>query len=120
MRVLVVEDNDPVRQTIADVLQIMDHDVLTAPSGEDALDQLKRTNTVPDLLISDVSLPGIDGIALLHFIQRQYPRCRAIITSGLPRDEHDIQDVQFLQKPFTLDQLLKHVDVSVPYQSVAV
>lgn len=120
MRVLVVEDNVHVRQTIIDVLSIMDHDVLAAGSGEEALAQLQGSGAAPDLLISDVSLPGIDGVSLLRFVQRHYPRCRAIITSGLPREQHDIDDVTFLQKPFTLDQLLTYVDADAPYQPAAV
>ena len=109
MKVLVVEDNVPVRQTIGDVLQIMEHDVTYAASAEEALELLRAPGSAPDLLISDVNLPGLDGASLLRTIQQRYPHCRGLLTSGLPREHHRLADAHFMQKPFTLDQLMDHV-----------
>lgn len=109
MKVLVVEDNIHVRQTITDVIQILNHEVYPAASAEEALSLLANLGSPPDLLISDLSLPGLDGATLLRAIQRRYPNCRALLTSGLPGEEQDIEGIQFLQKPFTLDQLIDHV-----------
>lgn len=116
MKVLVVEDNLPVRETIGDVLQIMEHDVAYAASAEEALDLLQRQGSVPDLLISDINLPGLDGASLLRTIQQRYPHCRGLLTSGLPREYHGLDDAHFMQKPFTLDQLMDHVqDVAISF-----
>lgn len=109
MKVLVVEDNLPVRETIGDVLEIMEHDVYFAASAEEALELLRGLGSVPDLLISDVNLPGLDGASLLRTIQQRYPHTRGLLTSGLPREYHNLEDAHFMQKPFTLDQLMDHV-----------
>lgn len=118
VKVLVVEDNIPVRQTIADVLQLMDHEVHYSASAEEALETLEKLGDPIDLLISDISLPGLDGISLLRRVQRRYPRCKGLLTSGLPRSQHRLNGAAFMQKPFTLDQFMTSVEAAA--QTVAV
>lgn len=110
MRVLVVEDNAAVRETIADVLQILDYDVLYASSAEEALRLIDALDTPIDLLVSDISLPGLSGCELYKRVKQQYPQCRGLLTSGLPREHHDLNGVAFLQKPFSLDRLIDNVE----------
>ena len=112
MKVLVVEDNIPVRETIADVLEIMDHVVHYAASAEEALQLLHDLEAPPDLLISDISLPGLDGASLMRRVQKQYPHVRGLLTSGLPREFHHLNGTEFIQKPFDLDQLMAHVEAA--------
>lgn len=113
MKVLVVEDNIPVRQTIADVLQLMDHDVYYSASAEEALKTIVEIDEVIDLLISDIRLPGLDGINLLHRVQRRYPHCKGLLTSGLPRNHFHLNGADFMQKPFTLDELINKIETAV-------
>lgn len=110
MKILVVEDNIPVRETIADVLRLMNHDVHYASSAEEALDLLETLEAPLDLLISDISLPGQSGCELYEQVKERYPSCRALLTSGLPRDHHQLNGVAFMQKPFTLDGLMDNVE----------
>lgn len=118
MKVLVVEDNIPVRQTIADVLQLMDHEVHYSEDAEKALKLLTKLDTPIDLLISDISLPGLDGISLLHRVQARYPHCRGLLTSGLPPNRHNLNGADFMQKPFTLDQLMNKVEAAAQTEQV--
>lgn len=110
MKILVVEDNVPVRETIADVLRLMHHDVHYASSAEEALEFLETLDAPIDLLISDISLPGLSGCELYEQVKELYPSCPALLTSGLPRDHHDLNGVAFMQKPFTLDGLMDNVE----------
>lgn len=110
MKILVVEDNVPVRETIADVLKLMGHDVQYAASAEEALERLKTLNAPLDLLISDISLPGLSGCDLYRKIIQRYPSCRGLLTSGLPDDHHDLNGTAFIQKPFTLDLLMDSIE----------
>lgn len=110
MKILVVEDNVPVRETIADVLKLMGHHVLYAASAEEALDRLRTVNTPIDLLISDISLPGLSGCDLYRQIKQRYPHCRGLLTSGLPGDHHQLNGTAFIQKPFTLDLLMESIE----------
>lgn len=110
MKVLVVEDNTLVLETIADVLQLMEHNVLHAASAEEALQVIDTLDVPPDLLISDISLPGLSGHDLYRQIKERYPGCRGLLTSGLPREHHDLNGVAFIQKPFTLDSLIDNVE----------
>ena len=110
MKVLVVEDNIPVRQTIADILKFMDHDVLYSASAEEALALLERLDGRLDLLISDMTLPGLDGGRLFLKVQDRFPHCIGLLTSGLPRDRHELYGAAFMQKPFTLDQLIANIE----------
>lgn len=112
MKILVVEDNIPVRQTIADVLQLMDHQVHYSENAEEALALIERLDAPVDLLISDINLPGLDGISLLHDVKARYPHCKGLLTSGLPRSQHALNGTAFMQKPFTLDELMEKVEAA--------
>jgi two-component system, cell cycle response regulator DivK len=72
--ILLVEDHQDTRQMYAEFLEI-DFEVLTAPDGEQALEAARLHR--PDLLITDLSLPGIDGFELIAQV-RQDPGLRAI------------------------------------------
>lgn len=122
MKILVVEDNIPVRQTIADVLQLMEYEVHYSDNAEQALALIERLDAPIDLLISDIRLPGLDGISLLQHVQARYPHCKGLLTSGLPRSQHPLNGTAFMQKPFSLDELMNKVEAaaqsaSIPAQS---
>ncbi|MBN9057915.1 MAG: response regulator, partial [Rhizobiales bacterium] len=71
-RILVTEDDDAVRMFVSRALMLDGHEVLTAEDGEDALDVLIRENGQFDLLLTDIKMPIMDGIALTHAAASQY------------------------------------------------
>jgi len=113
--VLVVEDEDTVRSLVAKILGIGGYQVLTAASGEDALRILAFETTRPvHVVLSDVVMPGMSGLALARQIAALRPTTRIILMSG--HTDHTLLDGTaldpawtFLQKPVAPAQLLQTV-----------
>ena len=103
---LLVEDEDGVRRLGERILTEHGYRVLTASSGEGALDLLASNVGVIDLLITDEVMPGMSGHTLAETVRRQAPHCSVLFVSGYSAPEaheswHDNGESAFLQKPFT-------------------
>ncbi len=111
--ILLVEDEEPVRMFGARALRNKGYKVIEAASGEQALEVLRDARNV-DVLISDVMMPGMDGITLVRLVRMEYPQIRVILISGYSEDmarssETLEADIRFLAKPFSLQQLTEEV-----------
>jgi two-component system cell cycle sensor histidine kinase/response regulator CckA len=106
--VLLVEDEDMVRAVAERALTRQGYTVLTAENGEAALELLAGTDR-PDLLISDVVMPTMDGPTLVGHVRRRYPDLPILFMSGYAEEQLrksiDIDHVAFLPKPFSVQQL---------------
>ena len=80
-RVLFVDDETMVRETLASELEERGYDVLTAASGTEALRLLHAGERV-DVIITDLSMPGMSGLALLREAQARHPGLAAILLTG--------------------------------------
>lgn len=108
--VLVVEDDDLVRQLIENGLATYGFDVLTAKDGRDAIRVCEEFDRSIDLLLSDVIIPGISGHQLIKEIRRIKPKIEPVYMSGYTDDKiagHGTLDegIPFIQKPFTQEEL---------------
>jgi len=113
-RILLVEDEDAVRQIAAKTLIKRGYEVIEASDGEEALEKLEEGLGQIDLLITDVVMPGLDGPGLLEKGRAHLGEARVIFISGFAEEEFsDVLsrevDVSFLPKPFTLPQLAERV-----------
>jgi two-component system cell cycle sensor histidine kinase/response regulator CckA len=111
---LLVEDDPAVRNASATVLQRLGYTVLKARNGEDALERLASHQGPLHLVLTDVVMPGIDGIQLVERLKVLSPGTRAILSSGYAGDtiaRHGglPRDVPFLEKPFTALTLARTV-----------
>jgi len=79
-RILVVDDDESTRECLATLLTSHGYEVSTAEDGFDALLQLTREP--PDVLISDLNMPGMSGFELLPVVRRVLPRTMLIAMSG--------------------------------------
>lgn len=79
-RILVIEDQDDFRDTLAAMLRSADHDVQGAGNGREALDKLASGTF--DLLVTDILMPEMDGIELLMAIRKMPSRLPVIAVSG--------------------------------------
>ncbi len=112
--VLVAEDHPPLRELIAAVLDNAGYNVMTADCGAEAL-RIARESGV-DLLLTDVSMPGLSASSLIDQFQTLSANSGVVIMSGdimsseiMSSDRRALkaqERVQFLQKPFTSKSLL--------------
>jgi len=107
--ILIVEDEDAVRLFGARALRNKGYRVLEARSGETALDVLHAEPSV-DVLVSDVVMPGMDGVTLARLVRMERPSIRVILMSGYAEDVapglvEGEDGIHFLPKPFSLKQL---------------
>ncbi|KQS04819.1 histidine kinase [Sphingomonas sp. Leaf357] len=106
--ILLVEDEDMVRAIAERALSRQGYTVLTAEHGEAALEVLAK-NDRPDLLISDVMMPIMDGPTMVRQARERYPDLPILFMSGYAeetlRKSIDLDNVQFLAKPFSVQQL---------------
>jgi DNA-binding NtrC family response regulator len=112
-KILVVDDDDPVRVMLARLLRIMGHAVEQASSARQAREAIEAGR--PDLVISDIVMPGESGIELRREIAQRWPGLPVILISGYSADgpaefAARTANTTFMQKPFAAEQLLALVD----------
>ncbi len=113
-RILLVEDEDPVRSFAARALRMRGFEVEEAESGERALELLAENGARFDLYISDIIMPGKDGPTWVREALKSFPGAKVIFMSGYAEDvfedgKPDIEQAGFLQKPFSLSELSQSV-----------
>ena len=110
MRVLLVEDEESVRNIVARVLRQIGYTVLIANDPQDALHIIKQYKGTIKLLLTDIVMPRISGIELADHVRRDYPEIRVVYMSGYT--DMDIvkqasldSDTIFIDKPFSPERL---------------
>jgi CheY-like chemotaxis protein len=83
-QVLVVDDDPTIRTCLTQLLESVGYDVATAVDGVEAL--LSINESAPDIIISDLNMPGMSGVDLLSEIRRHFPRIVTIAMSGAYRN----------------------------------
>ena len=111
-RVLVVEDEDGVREGLRDVVAALGYEVVAVRSGEEAA--ALPLEPVFDVLLTDYMLPGIPGTELTGHLQARWSALKVILMSGYAPGEttrYDMAagDIRFLQKPFDMDTLAREL-----------
>jgi two-component system cell cycle response regulator CpdR len=81
-RVLIVDDEDSMRQLVARALAMDGHDIMTASDGAEALEILGSTDSAFDLLLTDIQMPIMDGIALALAAARDFPDLTILLMTG--------------------------------------
>ena len=108
-RVLVVDDESAIRDLLSKTLALAEYDVDMAPDGRTALDRLR---VIPyDLLITDLKMPGVDGMTVIREARRLKADLPVIITTGFSNEASAIEAVNlgvagYLTKPFRVPQVL--------------
>ncbi len=102
-RILVVDDEEEVREILAETLEEFGYAVLTAASGEEALPVLARDGGVA-LVITDVRMPGMSGLDLAAEVRQRWPAVKVVLISGYFLPQGPPQ--RFLKKPFHMKELV--------------
>lgn len=108
-RVLVVDDEATIRDLLSKTLELAEYDVDLAPDGRSALERLKLLPY--DLLITDLRMPGVDGLAVIREARRMKPDIPVIIVTGFSTEASAIEAVNlgvagYLTKPFRVPRVL--------------
>ena len=106
-KILIVDDEESMRLLVARAITMDGHEIATAQDGAEALDLVVRANGAFDLLLTDIKMPVMDGIALALAVARDYPRLTILLmtgfadqrerASGLEAIVHDV-----VTKPFAI------------------
>ena len=111
--ILLVDDEASVRMPFARALTRLGYKVIEAKHGRDALTLLSERKAPVDIIITDLVMPEMGGAELIAQVRAARPHQRVIFVSGYSQDvalaRGAAQDAPFLQKPFTMDVLLRTV-----------
>src|SRR4051794_32312307 len=113
---LIVEDEAPLRQAVAEQLGDRGYRVQEAGSGEEAV--AKLAEFAFDIIITDLRLPGIDGSAVIEAAVARYPHIIAIVVTGYGTVKDAVEAIKrgawdFVSKPFQIDELLHALDSAI-------
>jgi two-component system, cell cycle response regulator CpdR len=117
-RVLIAEDEEPLRMLVARALAMDGHETVTARDGAEALEILTRREGAFDLLLTDIQMPVMDGIALALAVARDFPDLTILLMTGFA-DQRErahglnaiVQDV--ITKPFSVADIRTAVAVAL-------
>ncbi len=113
LNILIAEDEQEIADLLVELLSQEDRDISIVHDGQQAIETLKQRPY--DLLITDLMMPKVDGMKVLHIAKRLYPQILIIIITGYASLETAIQAVKegaydYLRKPFKLEELKISVD----------
>ena len=109
-KVLLVDDEEEFVVCLAERLQLRRLDPRVVLSGEDALRAVE--DEVPDVMVLDLKMPGIDGMEVLRRVKKGHPHVQVIVLTGhgSERDEEAVRRlgaVEYLRKPVDIDDLIQ-------------
>lgn len=112
MKIIVVDDEPIIADTLVNILEGEGHDALAVSHGESAIKWAKMV--LPDAVISDVIMPGMNGIETAKAIMQSLPNCRIILFSGqtasgdlLAKAQAEGYIFEILPKPINPEKLLE-------------
>jgi two-component system cell cycle response regulator CpdR len=114
-RVLIADDEESMRTLVARAIAMDGHTTVTAEDGAEALEILTRENGAFDLLLTDIKMPVMDGIALALTVGASYPDVTIVLMTGFADQRErahglDALIYDVIAKPFTLQELMEKVD----------
>lgn len=120
-RVLIAEDDQAVREFVRRALVHGGHDVATANDGLDAL-HCPSEDVAFDLLITDIVMPGMDGIALALKVSKDYPETAILMMTGFAAERqraHNLDELihEVIAKPFSLKQICDAAEEALSFRS---
>jgi len=114
--ILVIEDNENIRENVIEILSLSDYNVIAARNGKEGIDMAQQK--VPDLIICDIMMPGIDGYGVLHVLHKD-TRTQNIpfifLTSKSERSDFraamELGADDYITKPFAGNELLHAIEI---------
>ncbi|MCJ7774188.1 MAG: response regulator [Desulfobacterales bacterium] len=112
IKILLVDDEEDFVKTLSERINMRNLKSEVALNGEEALKVVK--DEVPDVMVLDLKMPGIDGLEVLRRVKKQYPDVQVIILTGhgSEKDEKEARSIgafDYLNKPIEVDSLIKKI-----------
>lgn len=114
MKVIIVDDEPVVADTLVDILTGEGYQAISTSNGKSAIEWASRF--IPDVVVSDVMMPGLNGIETAKVILKNLPRCRIILFSGqaastdlLAKARDEGYSFEVLAKPVNPEVLLRTI-----------
>jgi CheY-like chemotaxis protein len=113
-QIILADDDAAMRDFVRKALENDGHSVLVAQDGPEALERIKAAPAGFDLLVTDVQMPGLDGISLTREAVGMAPQLRVVLMSGFAGEFTKASDIpaaalRMVTKPFTLEELRAEV-----------
>lgn len=106
-KILIADDEDSMRQLVARAIAMDGHEIVTAQDGAEALEILTREDGAFDLLLTDIQMPVMDGIALALSAARDFPQLTILLMTGFADQRERASNLSALvhdvvTKPFSV------------------
>ena len=106
--ILVVDDDEGVRENLAELFEVVGYSVLTAGNAVEAMEKLSAHEV--DLLLTDYRIPGPNGVELIESARRTKPGMRAVLMTAFGDSFSELESVRrgaigYLNKPFEADEI---------------
>lgn len=120
-QILIVDDQEDIRRSLAGILEDEGYQVLTADNGNEALEI--ACEEVPDLVLLDIWMPGLDGIQTLERLKNLLPDLTVVMMSGHGTIETAVKATKlgaydFVEKPFSLDKMLITITNAINFKEL--
>ena len=112
--ILIVDDDPVLRKALQEIFEFSGYAVITAANAREGLEILRNAYEPPELIISDMVMPGMDGLQFLQavYLEERWRDIPFIFLSGKPNrtlEEANLKRVRYLPKPFPIEDLLTEV-----------
>lgn len=108
--ILVVDDNRDATEALASVLEMAGHRVIPAISSAAALEAWARARARIDLIVTDLAIPGMNGLDLVRTLRTDGPGVPVVVVSGYPPPTETPDVAAWLRKPVEVDEFLATVE----------
>lgn len=118
--ILVIDDDVEMRDVLFDLLSLDGYEVLLAADGSSGIERYR--NSLPELVITDLKMPNVDGIEVLEELKNEFPDTPIMVITGvsdMTMIEEAIEHAanRILKKPFEVDELLTAIDELLGHES---
>lgn len=112
--ILLVDDSPRIRPLVREILRTLNCRILEASTAEEALQTADVSGSSPDLLLTDITMPGMNGLELATRLRCRFPAMRVLYMSGYSLSPVTNLDAHFIEKPFRPDALLSKIREILP------